>query len=221
MSMTVKSEGNNPIPALEPGVYTGVASALIDLGIQESQMFKNKQRKVIIVWTILGETVTVKDEELPRVMSKEYTMSIGDKSTLRKDLEAWRGKTFSSDELQGFNLVNILNTACQLQINEQEKNGKTFTNIAAIMALPKGTKVDAVDGAYVFDTYDDKTWDNYEKIPNWIKERIKKALNLVETNLDVYIQNYEEQQKEQEGKQEEEKNTTDDDIEVPQDDLPF
>ena len=221
MSMTVKSEGNSPIPQLESGVYTGVASALIDLGIQENQMFKNKQRKVIIVWTILGETVTVKDEELPRVISKEYTMSIGDKSTLRKDLEAWRGKPFSSDELQGFNLINILNTACQLQINEQEKNGKTYTNIAAIMALPKGTKVDEVEEAYVFDTYDDKTWDNYEKIPNWIKERIKKALNLVETNLDVYIQDYEEKQKEQEGKQKEEKNTTDDDIEVPQDDLPF
>ena len=73
----------------------------------------------------------------------------------------------------------------------------------------------------MFDTYDDKTWDNYETLPFWIKERIKKALNLVETNLDVYIQDYEEKQKEQEGKQEEEKNTTDDDIEVPQDDLPF
>lgn len=223
MSMTVKSEGNNPIPPLEPGVYTGVASALIDLGIQENQMFKNKQRKVIIVWTILGETITVKDEELPRVISKEYTMSIGDKSTLRKDLEAWRGKPFSSDELQGFNLVNILNTACQLQINEQERNGKTYTNIAAIMALPKGTKVDAIDEAYVFDTYDNKTWDNYEKIPNWIKERIKKALNLVETNLDVYIQDYEGKQKEQEGKQEEEKASVanEENIEVPQDDLPF
>lgn len=220
MSMIVKNEGNNPIPQLEPGVYTGIASALIDLGIQENQMFKNKQRKIIIIWNIVGETVTVKDEELQRVMSKEYTMSLGDKSTLKKDLEAWRGKAFSTDELQGFDLRNILNTACQLQINEQEKNGRTYTNIAAIMAIPKGTKVDSIDETYIFDTYDEKTWNNYEKIPNWIKEKIKKALNIAETKLDIFIKDYEEEQKEKEGKQDEEK-TNEEDIEVPQDDLPF
>lgn len=203
MSMIVKSEGNNPIPNLEPGVYTGQALAIIDLGLQENQMFKNKQRKMIIIWQIVGETITVKDEELPRVMSKEYTMSLGDKSTLKKDLEAWRGKVFSQDELQGFDLENILNTACQLQINEQEKNGRTYTNIAAIMALPKGTTIEKLEETYTFNFFDNTTWNNYDKIPNWIKEKIKKALNLTETGLEAYIQDYEEMKKEQEGKEQE------------------
>ena len=201
MSMIVKSEGNNTIPQLEPGVYTGVASALIDLGLQENSMYKKTQRKVMIIWNIVGETITVKDEELPRVISKEYTMSLGEKSTLRKDLEAWRGKVFSADELEGFDLRNIINTACQLQINAQEKNGKTYTNIAAIMAIPKGTKIDTVDDTYIFDTYEPESWNNYDKIPNWIKEKIKKALNITETGLANYIKDYEEMKKEQEGKQ--------------------
>lgn len=201
MSMIVKSEGNSTIPQLEPGVYTGVASALIDLGLQENSMYKKTQRKVIIIWNIVGETITVKDEELPRVISKEYTMSLGEKSTLRKDLEAWRGKVFSADELEGFDLRNIINTACQLQINAQEKNGRTYTNIAAIMAIPKGTKIDTVDDTYIFDTYEPESWNNYDKIPNWIKEKIKKALNITETGLANYIKDYEEMKKEQEGKQ--------------------
>lgn len=201
MSMIVKSEGNNTIPQLEPGVYTGVASALIDLGLQENSMYKKTQRKVMIIWNIVGETITVNDEELPRVISKEYTMSLGEKSTLRKDLEAWRGKVFSADELEGFDLRNIINTACQLQINAQEKNGKTYTNIAAIMAIPKGTKIDTVDDTYIFDTYEPESWNNYDKIPNWIKEKIKKALNIAETGLTNYIKDYEEMKKEQEGKQ--------------------
>ena len=201
MSMIVKSEGNNTIPQLEPGVYTGVASALIDLGLQENSMYKKTQRKVMIIWNIVGETITVKDEELPRVISKEYTMSLGEKSTLRKDLEAWRGKVFSADELEGFDLRNIINTACQLQINAQEKNGRTYTNIAAIMAIPKGTKIDTVDDTYIFDTYEPETWNNYDKIPNWIKEKIKKALNIAETGFTNYIKDYEEMKKEQEGKQ--------------------
>lgn len=218
MSMMVRSEGNSEIKQLEPGVYTGIATAIIDLGIQENMMYGKQQRKAIIVWNIVGETVKVNDEELPRVISKEYTMSLGGKSTLRKDLEAWRGRPFTTEELQGFDLKNILNVPCQLQINQQEKNGKTYVNIAAIMAIPKGMSVAPVDNTYVFDTYDLTTWENYDKIANWIKEKIKKALNLAETQLDLYIKDYEENKKEQEGKKQEE---TEEDIEIPKDDLPF
>lgn len=220
MSMIVKKEGNNPIPQLEPGVYKGVASALIDLGIQENTMYKTTQRKAIIVWTIIGETVTVNGEILPRVISKEYTMSLGEKSILRKDLEAWRGQSFTPDELEGFNLTNIVNTPCQLQIINQERNGKTYTNIAAIMALPKGIKVDQVEDTYIFDSYEPETWNNYDKIPNWIKEKIKKCLNIEETGLNSFIKDYEEMQKEKEGKQQEE-NHANEEIEIPDDELPF
>ena len=195
MSMIVKNEGNSEIKQLEPGVYTGIASAIIDLGVQENSMFGKKQRKVMIVWNIVGETVKINDEEKPRVISKEYTMSLSEKSTLRRDLQAWRGKPFTNEELQGFDLKNILNVPCQLQINQEEKNGKTYTIIAAIMAIPKGMKVEKLENTYVFDTYDPSTWIYYDQIPNWIKERIKKSLNLVETELDMYIQDYEEQKK--------------------------
>lgn len=212
MSMVVKSEGNSEIKQLEPGVYTGIATAIIDLGVQENTMFGNKQRKAIIVWNIVGETVKVNDEILPRVMSKEYTMSLGEKSTLRKDLEAWRGKPFTAEELKGFDLRNILNVPCQLQINQQDKNGKTYVNIAAIMAIPKGMKVEPVKDIYVFDITETETWNNYDKIPNWIKEKIKKALNLAETQLDLYIKDYEEMKKEQEGKKEDTQNENIDDL---------
>ena len=212
MSMVVKSEGNSEIKQLEPGVYTGIATAIIDLGVQENTMFGNKQRKAIIVWNIVGETVKVNDEILPRVMSKEYTMSLGEKSTLRKDLEAWRGKPFTAEELKGFDLRNILNVPCQLQINQQDKNGKTYVNIAAIMAIPKGMQVEPVKDVYVFDITESKTWNNYDKNPNWIKEKIKKALNLAETQLDLYIKDYEEMKKEQEGKKEDTQNENSGDL---------
>ena len=204
MSMIVKNEGNSEIKQLEPGVYTGIASAVIDLGIQENSLYGKKQRKVIIVWNIVGETVKINNEEKPRVISKEYTMSLGEKSTLRKDLQAWRGKPFSTEELQGFDLKNILNIPCQLQINQEDKNGKTFTIIAAIMAIPKGMKVEKIENPYIFDTYDYSTWCNYDQVPNWIKEKIKKSLNLAETELDMYIKDYEEQQEENKAREYEE-----------------
>ena len=214
MSMIAKSEGNSNIKRLEDGVYTAVSSMLVDMGIQKSEKYGKSARKFIIVWNIENEFVEVNGEKLPRVMSKEYTMSLGEKSNLRKDLQAWRGKQFTPEELEGFNLLNILNKGCQLQILNTENNGKTYTNIVSIMALPKGLTVNALDKTIVFDTYDETTWNNYTQIPNWMQERIKQCENLSENGLDLFIKEYEES-KPQETKQESGK------MQVPEDDLPF
>lgn len=203
MSLIAKNEGGVEIKQLEPGVYTGVASAIIDLGIQESAMFGNKQRKIMIIWQIVGETIEINGENKPRVMSKEYTLSLSEKSTLRKDLQAWRGKAFSQEELQGFDLVNILNVPCQLQIIQTEKNGKVYTNIASIMAIQKGLQVEKLDEVFVFDSYDATTWDNLLKVPKWIVEKIKKCLNQEETGLNLFLKDLEALQEEQEGKKNE------------------
>ena len=214
MRMRAKSEGNSNIKRLEDGVYTAVSSMLIDMGVQKSEKYGKSSRKFIIVWNIENEFVEVNGEQLPRVMSKEYTMSLGEKSNLRKDLQAWRGKQFTPEELEGFNLLNIINKGCQLQILNTENNGKTYTNIVSIMALPKGMEVSELDKTIVFDTYDETTWNNYTQIPNWMQERIKQCENLSENGLDIFIKEYEESQP-QETKQE------NGEMEVPEDDLPF
>lgn len=218
MSMIAKNEGGIEIEKLEDGVYTAVSSMLVDLGIQNNEKFGKKQRKFIIVWNIIGEFIELNGEQRPRVISKEYTMSLSEKSTLRKDLQAWRGKIFTAEELEGFLLNNILNVPCQLQILNEEKNGKTYTNIASIMAMPKGMTVEKLDKTVVFDTYEPETWNTFREIPKWIQEKIRKCENKVETGLDIYIKEYDEIMA----------NTTtetQDDVitgsEIPADDLPF
>lgn len=215
MSMIAKSEGNSNIKRLEDGVYTAISSMLIDIGIQKSEKYGKSSRKFIIVWNIENEFVEVNGEKLPRVMSKEYTMSLGEKSNLRKDLQAWRGKQFTPEELEGFNLYNILNKGCQLQILNTESNGKTYTNIVSIMALPKGMQVNTLDKTVVFDTYDEATWNSYAEIPNWMQERIKQCENLSENGLDLFIKEYEESKPQENNKQE------NGEMQVPEDDLPF
>lgn len=215
MSMIAKSEGNSNIKRLEDGVYTAISSMLIDMGIQKSEKYGKSSRKFIIVWNIENEFVEVNGEKLPRVMNKEYTMSLGEKSNLRKDLQAWRGKQFTPEELDGFNLYNILNKGCQLQILNTESNGKTYTNIVSIMALPKGMQVNTLDKTVVFDTYDEATWNSYAEIPNWMQERIKQCENLSENGLDLFIKEYEESKPQENNKQE------NGEMQVPEDDLPF
>ena len=191
MSMIAKDNGGISIPPLANGVYIAICSGLIDLGIQVSEQFGTKSRKMIVQWTILGETVDVNGEQLPRIMHKQYGFSLGSKSNLRKDLEAWRGRAFTEEELNGFDLKNILNVPCQMQIITKERAGKTdVNNISGIMSLPKGNNVDKLNDADLvyFDIEDVSTYKQFERIPKWVQEVIKQAENYEESGLKKYVE---------------------------------
>lgn len=210
MSMVASDNGGIEIPKLEGGVYRSISSAMVDLGLQKSEKFKTTQRKFILIWTIQGEEVEINGEKQARQISKEYSFSLNEKSTLRKDLQSWRGKVFTDEELRGFNLLNVLNVACQLQIVLDEKNGKQYNNIAGIMSLPKGTIISPLDDVYYFDIENMETWSNWGRITKWIQERIKKAENFESSGLKKYVEEYEEVIKEQEEKDPELKSANDD-----------
>ena len=195
MSMIARNSGGIEIPKLEGGVYTAVSSAMIDIGLQTNDRFDKTQRKFMMMWTILNEQIEINGEMQDRVISKEYTFSLHEKSTLRKDLQAWRGKAFTDEELSGFDLLNVLNKPCQLQIILEEKNGNKYNNIAGIMSLPKGTSVQGIEDAYYFDIETESTWIHYKNIPNWIREKIKKANNYESSGLKDYVEMVEDIEK--------------------------
>lgn len=216
MAMIAKDNGGADIPKLEGGVYTAISTAIIDLGLQANEKFDKTQRKFMLIWNIQGEEIELNGEKMPRQISKEYSFSLHEKSGLRKDLQAWRGKPFTEEELQGFNLLNILNVACQLQIILEEKNQKQYNNIAGIMSLPKGTTLDtSTNETYHFDIENVETWTNWNKISKWVQEKIKKATNYENSGLKKYVEEYEATAKEVAEKE------SNQDLDTPSDDLPF
>ena len=113
MSFIVEDTGGSftPVPA---GMHLARCYRIIDLGTQKTEFEGNVdfKRKLKIVWEIHGEDdegkpiVTSKNE--PMIITKDYTMSWGDKATLRKDLQSWRGKPFTEDEQKRFDLKSVL-----------------------------------------------------------------------------------------------------------------
>jgi len=178
MSLTVSaSAGGNysPIPA---GTYTAVCNMLVDLGMQETEYNGKikKQRKVRIGWQIPEETIVNADgEEVPRTIGKTYTASLDERASLRSDLEAWRGRQFTPEELAGFELTNIVGKCCLIQINHSTKGDKTYANIQSIMSLPKSMPKALLFGdALVFDL-DADPLDRIGTMPDWLKEIIEKS----------------------------------------------
>lgn len=175
MAILAKKNGEGFDP-ISQGVHVAVCYSVIDLGLQYSEMFSKSTRKILITLEIPEETITVEGKELPRAISKEYSLSLSEKSTLRKDLEAWRGKAFTEAELEGFDLAAIVGKGCQIQVIHKESGGKTHANIASIMGLPKGVKVgDTVNEHIYFDLETPESLSLLGKIPQWIQDKIKKS----------------------------------------------
>ena len=156
---------------IEEGIFDGVCSKIIDLGTQYSEIFKNSAHKIRIFWEIVGETIEINGEQMPRLVSKEFTLSLNEKSKLRQALQSWRGKAFTAEELQGFDLKKVLGVGCQLQIIHKEgSNGTTYANVETILALPRGRSVPAPREITWFDFDDPASYGVFEKLPRYVQE---------------------------------------------------
>lgn len=175
MSLTVNGSSASSIEPIPEGTHLAVCSMLIDLGMQYSEQYKNSSRKVLIGWEIPEETIELDDGPHPRTISKRYTASLNERSNLRADLAAWRGRDFSPEELAAFDLRNIVGKSCLINIIHSTKEGKTYANIGSVMALPKGmAKGKLSEPPTVFDL-DTDPLELVDNFPKWISEIVKKS----------------------------------------------
>ncbi len=122
---------------IAPGTHRAICYRLLDLGTQSFQNDNTGHHKVVLGFETPDELVERGEwAGSPLSINSFYTATLAPKSNLRRDLESWRGRPFSSEELGGFELKNILGKPCLISVGKTE-NGKTVVN--AIMALPKSS----------------------------------------------------------------------------------
>lgn len=175
MSLTVNANAKSKMPPIPEGTYLAVCGLLVDLGDQFNKAYEKITRKVMIGWEIPDVTIEVNGEEKPRMITNRYTASLNEASTLRKALAAWRGRDFTDEELEGFDLHNIVGTSCYLNIIHRESNGNTYANISSIMALPrKAEKGKLSEPPIVFDL-DTASEEDIENLPGWIADIVRSS----------------------------------------------
>jgi hypothetical protein len=113
--------------------------SIIDMGTQQITFEGNvkHQHKVQLTFEILDDE-TRKDDGSPFTLSKRYTVSLYERADLRKALVSWRGKDFTAAELISFDLTTVLGKDAFLSVIHEEKKGRTYANITAVMRPPKG-----------------------------------------------------------------------------------
>ena len=192
MSIIAKDTTGDKFPKLplpESGTTQAVCCAVWDLGMQLST-FKNEdgsdkyQHKIIIAWEI-AEKINAPDSEYhgkPYMLNKKYTLSLGEKANLRKDLESWRGKPFTADEIQnGFDVEGLYGINCLIGIkHESDKKDPSivYANVTAILPPTKG-----MDKLIPVRTKD-------ELAPKWVLEKQAQQVTPFDAPSTDEIQNF-------------------------------
>lgn len=187
MALIAKESGGGggeftPVPQ---GMHLARCYRVIDLGTQESSYLGTIKHlpKVMLQFEVHGEDdggnpiVTTKGE--PMSISKNFTLSLAEMATLRKDLQTWRGREFTAEELRGFELKNVLGAWGMISvIKAMGNNGKEYTNIAAIMSVPPAIKKTGMpDGHNELKMFsiDEPDMVLFDSFSNGLREKIQKS----------------------------------------------
>lgn len=163
-----------PVPA---GTHFAVCDQVVDLGKQRTSFQGQESIKpqVYIRWQIPAERVEWEKDgekhEGPAVIGKTYTLSLGEKANLRKDLQAWRNKPFTPDELRGFDIAKLLGVPATITVTHTEKDGRTYANVVSVGGIPKGMEKPSLEGEALL--YDSDNLGTFERLSNRMQERIK------------------------------------------------
>ncbi len=177
--MAINASDNGKKRELTPaGAYPARCYQMIHLGTNKENINGEDKmlNKVRISWELPTELKIFDSEkgEQPLIISKEFTLSMHEKATLRKMLASWRGKDFSEDECKGFDITKLLGVVCMINvIHKQSKQGNEYADISSITPLPKGYECPPQINKNVLWEYDNPDFVLLETLPDFIKDRIK------------------------------------------------
>ena len=186
MAFIASDSGGSNFKRVPSGAFIGRCYSLIDLGTQhtDGQYGPKDQHKIQIGWELFGEdddgnplTVEFDGRTMPMTIKKSYTVSLHEKSGLRRDLASWRGRDFTDEEAKAFDISKLLGAYCMVNVTTSENNGKTYSNVAGLTKLPtalKDSKPSPVHGNILFDL-DNPDMALFEGFHEKLQEAIKKA----------------------------------------------
>jgi len=193
MALTISESQKMERKLPEAGATVGVLYSLVDLGHQKTN-WDNQEKwtpKVRLTFELPDQTDEFEVEEngkrtkisKPMVVSIEQTRSLGEKASLRKLLEQWRGQTFTAKELQAFSLKNLLGKPAMLTlIHKTSQQGRQYCAIAGASKLPKGMKAPATTtNDQLYYEIEQGEAGQFNDMPDWLQDKIRASKEFANT----------------------------------------
>lgn len=171
MGLVARDTGGGDFELAPAGNHVARCYAVVDLGMQTRTWnnVESEKRIVRISWELCNELM---EDGRPFSVSQNYTLSLGEKSNLRKDLQSWRGRDFSEQELEGFDLFTVLSAPAMVNIVHKQSGDRTYANVGSVSPIPKGLEAPPLQNAilkFSLDEYDESVFDS---LPDWLQKKI-------------------------------------------------
>ena len=155
--------------------------SVIDLGHQATEWAGETKimHKVVLTWELHGDDDAGQplqtDDKKPLIVSKRYTVSLGDQARLRQDLESWSNKKMSPEDRKNFDLKALLGKFCMVNITHSE-DGK-YANISGISPVPSALRNVQPEGVNPINHFWLAEFDQakYDALPKYYKEKIAES----------------------------------------------
>ena len=152
--MKVSGSGNSDYvqELVEGGSYPGRCIRVVNMGTHEN-IYKGEVKPDVLKVMLSFEINEPMESGKPFCFNRKYTASISENAHLGKHLKKWRGKAFTQDELDDFDLNSIIGIPCMVElITKVGKDGKTRNEIVDISRIPKGLEANAqVNESFLFE----------------------------------------------------------------------
>lgn len=174
MELPALDSGADFAPCPE-GTHLAACVGVIDLGTQHDQ-YEGETKIQHKLWITWETTEEMNEEGKPFRIGKQYTLSMHEKSALRRDLEAWRGERFQPEDVGPggrFDIKNLLGATAFLSIG-RTKSGKA--KVVSVIKPPKGTprKVEETESTLDFLSLTAVEFDRdvVDRLPDFLREMV-------------------------------------------------
>jgi hypothetical protein len=179
MALRAKDEAT-PRELIPARTYLAVIQGIVDLGTQESPQY-GSDHKVMFLFELHTRKGPAADKDGRQlVANREFALKFSKiqgrtPAALRIALETLEGREFTEAEARdGVNLEPYLGRACKVVVKHVTKNGKTYDNLDAILALDED---DEAPDAELDDLYYevDPSGPIPDAVPKWIARKIQRS----------------------------------------------
>jgi hypothetical protein len=158
------------------GSYIGRCVRILDLGTQPGEWNgkPRDRRKVAFYWELPDDLIENGPATgQPFLLSKWYTLSLSETATLRTDLMTWRGRDFTQEELDKFEMTTVLGAVAMLGVTISDKGRAQVTTVSKVPKQLEG-KIGPQVNPLVFLSLQPQefSWETYEGISEGMRKFI-------------------------------------------------
>ncbi len=135
--MKVSAKSSNFEPH-DDGTFIGALVDITPLEKRETQFGTKEEFRLVFETNAPTREVERDGEKIDQpqcVWSRSFTPTLSDRAALRKFLRQWFGRDLTKEELEEFDMEELMGKTANLVIIHEESEGKTYANIAAITPI--------------------------------------------------------------------------------------